>query len=119
MVFKVTMDEETKQQYTKGQEYWDWVLEQSERRTLHPCCRCLPDSFQLAPLLVAIQKYLKLHNSYFGKYAYGLPPKPKDWRLIKMTATEWMKKNDLEILQPLFLYAQQVQGSLEVIVGCS
>ena len=110
MVFGLRLSDEEKQKYTKGMEYFDWVLEETEERTTSSCCRCLPNSAQSVPIFAAMLKYNKIHESIFGKYPYGLPPKPKDWSKIDMTAMDFLKKNGLEILEPVFLYSQQVQG---------
>jgi len=110
MVFGIRISDEDKQKYTKGMEYFDWVLEESEKTTTSGCCRCLPNSAQNIPIFAALVKYNRLHESIFGKYPYGLPPKPKDWSRINMTAMEFLKQNGLEILEPVFLYSQQVQG---------
>lgn len=110
MVFGLRLSDEEKQKYTKGMEYFDWVLEETEERTTSSYCRCLPNSAQSVPIFAAMLKYNKIHESIFGKYPYGLPPKPKDWSKIDMTAMDFLKKNGLEILEPVFLYSQQVQG---------
>eukprot|EP00438_Fugacium_kawagutii_P019458 Skav230461 [mRNA] locus=scaffold186:168416:169963:+ [translate_table: standard] len=113
MIFGVSISDEDKRKYTKGMEYFDWVLEETEVKTTASCCRCLPNSLQAIPLFAALVKYNKIHESIFGKYPYGLPPKPrnpKDMSKISMTAMEFLKQNDLEILVPVFLYSQQVQG---------
>ena len=70
-----------------------------------PSKQCTEHSY-----FAALVKYGRLHESIFGKYPYGLPPKPKDWNRINMTAMEFLKQNGLEILEPVFLYSQQVQG---------
>ncbi|CAK9009408.1 unnamed protein product [Durusdinium trenchii] len=110
MVFGMNLSDEDKRKYTKGMEYFDWVLEEVEMKTTSKCCRCLPNSAQSVPIFAALIKYNKLHDSIFGKFPYGMPPKPKDWSKIDMTAMEFLKKNGLEILEPVFLYTQQVQG---------
>ncbi|CAJ1412516.1 unnamed protein product [Effrenium voratum] len=104
MIFGLTLDDESKRKYTEGMEYFDWVFEQTEKRTTPACCRCLPDSLQGIPILTALTKYVRIHESIFGKYPYGLPPQPKDseWSRINM--------NGLELLAPIFIYSQQVQG---------
>ena len=34
----------------------------------------------------------RIHVEIFGRYSYGMPPKPKDWSRINMTATEFLKQ---------------------------
>lgn len=110
MVFGVVIADEDKRKYTEGLDYSDWVNEETEKVSCPSCCWCLPDSLQGIPIFVAFAKYLKIHVEIFGRYSYGMPPKPKDWSRINMTAQEFLKQNDLEILTPIFIYSQQVQG---------
>ncbi|KAG9403240.1 hypothetical protein AC1031_005886 [Aphanomyces cochlioides] len=63
---------------------------------------------------VAFVKYITLHESIFGKYAYGLPPQPKDWTLLAGTALNFIQANDLQVIQPWFqtMFERQGYGSL-------
>ncbi|KAF0707918.1 hypothetical protein AaE_013416 [Aphanomyces astaci] len=55
-------------------------------------------------------RYIRLHRSIFGSYAYGLPPQPKDWSAIDMTAMDFLKKHNLTALIGMFKFSQQQQG---------
>ncbi|ETV99794.1 hypothetical protein H310_07840 [Aphanomyces invadans] len=55
-------------------------------------------------------RYIALHNAIFGKYPYGLPPPPKDWSLVDMTAMEFLRRNNLMALEGTLRFAQQQQG---------
>ncbi|RHY36086.1 hypothetical protein DYB34_013337, partial [Aphanomyces astaci] len=57
-----------------------------------------------------IGRYIGLHYAIFGKYSYGVPPPPKDWSLIDMTALEYLKKNNLTALEAALRFSQQQQG---------
>ncbi|RHZ14924.1 hypothetical protein DYB26_006268 [Aphanomyces astaci] len=57
-----------------------------------------------------IGRYIALHYAIFGKYSYGLPPPPKDWSLIDMTAMEFLKRNNLTALEGTLRFSQQQQG---------
>ncbi|RHY21966.1 hypothetical protein DYB28_008578 [Aphanomyces astaci] len=54
--------------------------------------------------------YIALHRRIFGSYAYGLPPQPKDWSAIDMTAMAFIKANNLTALTGMFRFSQQQQG---------
>lgn len=78
MVFGVVIADEDKRKYTEGLDYSDWVNEETEKVSCPSCCWCLPDSLQGIPIFVAFAKYLKIHVEIFGRYSYGMPPKPKE-----------------------------------------
>jgi len=109
-VFGTVVPDEEKRKYTEGMSYDDWVNAQAERITCPSSFWCCPDSCSAIPVNLAFAKYLALHFEIFGSYTYGLPPKPKDWSKINMTAAEFLKQNGLEVLEPIFIYSQQVQG---------
>ncbi|KAF0714339.1 Aste57867_3916 [Aphanomyces stellatus] len=56
------------------------------------------------------RRYFALHRSIFGAYAYGMPPPPKDWRLIDMTAIKFLQANNLTALAGMLRFSQQTQG---------
>ncbi|CAK5053768.1 unnamed protein product [Aphanomyces euteiches] len=58
----------------------------------------------------AISRYIQIHESIFGTYSYGLPPKPKDWSLIRMTAWDFLVKNNLTALAGPLSYTLGQQG---------
>ncbi|RHY18549.1 hypothetical protein DYB32_010365 [Aphanomyces invadans] len=55
-------------------------------------------------------RYITLHRQILGSYEYGLPPQPKDWRLLDMTAMDFIKANNLTALTGMFRFSQQQQG---------
>ncbi|ETV99841.1 hypothetical protein H310_07881 [Aphanomyces invadans] len=57
-----------------------------------------------------IGRYIGLHNAIFGKYPYGLPPPPKDWSVIDMTAMEFLRRNNLMALEGTLRFSLQQQG---------
>ncbi|KAF0688523.1 Aste57867_19865 [Aphanomyces stellatus] len=63
-----------------------------------------------ALLLDQTTRYVALHKSIFGTYAYGMPPQPKDWTSIDMTAMAFLKANNLTALTGMFRFSQQQQG---------
>eukprot|EP00434_Breviolum_minutum_P000958 symbB.v1.2.000843.t1/scaffold37.1/size397765/15 len=109
-VFGVVVPDEEKRKYTEGMSYGDWVNAVAERICCPSWLWCCPDSCCCITVNAAFLKYLKLHNDIFGYYSYGMPPKPKDWSKINMTASEFLKQNGIEVLEPIFIYSQQVQG---------
>ncbi|KAF0714332.1 Aste57867_3909 [Aphanomyces stellatus] len=76
-----------------------------------PSVQANPNATQLNNLFMEqAGRYLALHRSIFGSYPYGMPPPPKDWRLIDMTAIEFLRANNLTALIGLFRFTQQTQG---------
>ncbi|CAK4070717.1 unnamed protein product [Aphanomyces euteiches] len=61
-------------------------------------------------LAAAITRYIQIHNSIFGVYPYGLPPKPNDWSLVRMSAWEFLVRNDLTVLAGPLSYTLGQQG---------
>ncbi|KAF0714330.1 hypothetical protein As57867_003896, partial [Aphanomyces stellatus] len=55
-------------------------------------------------------RYFALHQSIFGSYPYGMPPPPKDWRLIDMSAVEFLQSNNLTALTGMLRFTQEIQG---------
>ena len=63
-------------------------------------------------LFGAILRYNALHRSLFGNYTGELMPRPnrKVMHQIRGTFMEFLKRNNLDSLQPLFLASHTMQG---------
>ncbi|KAF0688530.1 Aste57867_19872 [Aphanomyces stellatus] len=55
-------------------------------------------------------QYIALHRRLFGIYPYGMPPQPKEWSEIDMTALEFLTRHNLTALVGMFRFFQQQQG---------
>ena len=69
--------------------------------------------------VLQIGRYVDEHEKLFGKYKYGLPPKPTDDMMSELNVTflEWLESKGLYALMPFFVYSQAAQGygSLEKV----
>eukprot|EP00924_Labyrinthula_sp_SR-Ha-C_P014374 maker-scaffold_20-snap-gene-4.45-mRNA-1 protein AED:0.14 eAED:0.16 QI:82/0.5/0.33/1/1/0.66/3/0/1162 len=65
-----------------------------------------------AGLLLAKVKYCKLHQQLCGNYFYTLPaqPQPREMKILMTNFQEFLEKNEIEVLIPLFKYIMSVQG---------
>ncbi|KAF0715647.1 Aste57867_3274 [Aphanomyces stellatus] len=69
----------------------------------------------IATVNAAFSAYIALHNSIFGVYNYGMPPKPKNWALLRMSGFDFLVQNKLQAIEGFFrfVFQQQGYGSLE------
>ena len=58
----------------------------------------------------ALAKYIRVHASIFGKYPQGVPPPPRDWSKIDMSAKEFLEANGLQAMEVVILFAYQLNG---------
>ena len=61
-------------------------------------------------LAAALAKYIRVHESIFGKYPQGVPPPPRDWSKIDMSAREFLAANGLMAMEVVILFAYQLNG---------
>ena len=61
-------------------------------------------------LAAALAKYTRLHASVFGRYPQGVPPPPRDWSKIDMSARQFLVANGLKVLEVVFLSTYQING---------
>ena len=91
-----------------GMDAFDYVLKVARQR-----CGLSPSSpkwLASVHISVACLRLINLHRQIFGWYRYGVPPQPRDWRAIDMTAMEFLSKHKLLALEGLFRWTHQVQG---------
>jgi hypothetical protein len=87
------------------------VLAKSESSTVPSGCFSFCwDGVQFFPIGAQMLKYISIHRQIFGRYAYGLPPRPRDFAQIDMTAMAFLEKHGLTSLIGLLRYLQQAQG---------
>eukprot|EP00795_Rhopilema_esculentum_P008077 gene8077-13993_t len=65
-----------------------------------------------AKLGQTVHKYIKIHQQLFGNYTGELMPRPTRGVMYKIRGTfmEFLKRNGLQALQPLFLASHTMQG---------
>ncbi|KAF0718094.1 Aste57867_1900 [Aphanomyces stellatus] len=89
----------------------NYILQSIQRNAPATTAQSPPTDAQLQAIFVdQAKRYMALHRKLLGTYAYGLPPQPKDWRSIDMTAMEFLRANNLTALEGLFRFTQQQQG---------
>jgi hypothetical protein len=89
----------------KGVPFAEWVLRSS--------MMAQPD-FDPSTMLVAIQRYIQLYEAIFPGYAHGLPPRPTDPTVNTLRFGEFLRKNDLGALVPLFMLSLTAMNYGEV-----
>jgi hypothetical protein len=63
-------------------------------------------------LFMALLKYIRLHREFFGKYKGELMRKPtlRVMNLVNCTFLEFIEKNDLTMLKPIFIISHTGEG---------
>jgi hypothetical protein len=63
-------------------------------------------------LFMSLLKYVRLHREYFGKYKGELmrKPTPRVMNLVNCTFLEFIEKNGLTMLKPIFIMSHTGQG---------
>ncbi|KAI8811887.1 hypothetical protein BJ742DRAFT_850896 [Cladochytrium replicatum] len=92
-----------------GLSFFDWITKRAAAED-PSCLPFLPPVFRLPEIGIAALRYIFLHKEILGSYAPGMPPAPKDWNLVDMTALEFLKKHNLMMLEGMFRYVVQAQG---------
>ncbi|KAF0715645.1 Aste57867_3272 [Aphanomyces stellatus] len=91
-------------------DYNTYVL-QMAMRTIGP--KPLPELIKTVN--AAFDAYIALHKTIFGVYDYGMPPKPTNWTLVRLSGYEFLAQNKLLAIEGFFrfVFQQQGYGSLE------
>jgi hypothetical protein len=63
-----------------------------------------------ANIAANILRYNLLHKNIFGTYEYGVPPVPRSWDEIDMTAYEFLQKHNLLALEGIVLIIMSFSG---------
>ena len=98
---------------TRG-EFKEYIYAKIEDLTTPEWLHFMPDVLTGGiEFIVSANKYITKHKEIFGEnYQYSVLPKPNDknLKLISMTMMEWLKKNDLEGMIPLYLLVYSMFG---------
>lgn len=87
------------------------LAKSEEERLPRACWPCCADGLQLLPIGEQLACYMALHFKIFGgSHPYGLPPRPKRFADVDMTALEFLRRHRLTSLVGLLRYMQQAQG---------
>ncbi|KAF0745923.1 hypothetical protein AaE_008337 [Aphanomyces astaci] len=71
----------------------------------------LPVQQLIAAVNDGFAHYIDVHTSIFGVYDYGLPPQPtNNWARVSMSGLDFLKQNNLLVLEGFFRFVFQQQG---------
>ncbi|RHY97524.1 hypothetical protein DYB31_016174 [Aphanomyces astaci] len=71
----------------------------------------LPVQQLIAAVNDGFARYIDVHTSIFGVYDYGLPPQPtNNWARVSMSGLDFLKQNNLLVLEGFFRFVFQQQG---------
>ncbi|CAE8698968.1 unnamed protein product [Polarella glacialis] len=112
MVFGGLQRDGDDKDYTNGVSFKDVVLEKAEEASAIPsaCWPICPDFLSTPAFVSAFVKYIRLHKKLLGSYDYGMPPRPRDFAAVDMTAMEFLNKHKLLAMVGLLRYSVQLQG---------
>ncbi|CAE8668239.1 unnamed protein product [Polarella glacialis] len=98
--------------YTNGVSLVDIMLEKAEEASAIPsaCWPICPDFLSTPAFVSAFVNYIRLHKKLLGSYDYGMPPRPRDFAAVDMTAMEFLNKHKLLAMVGLLRYSLQLQG---------
>eukprot|EP00924_Labyrinthula_sp_SR-Ha-C_P003467 augustus_masked-scaffold_15-processed-gene-10.66-mRNA-1 protein AED:0.35 eAED:0.57 QI:0/-1/0/1/-1/1/1/0/1160 len=94
----------------------EWIYKEGKDKTCIDNVLCCTTGTRHAgvnaAVLIAKLKYCKLHEELLGNFYFTLPPRPKEKDLDELLLPfgEFLRKHKLDILAPLFTYAQTAQG---------
>lgn len=83
------------------------LAKSEEERLPRACWPCCADGLQLLPIGEQLARYMALHFKIFGgSHPHGLPPRPKRFADVAMTALEFLRRHRLTSLVGLLRYMQ-------------
>ena len=91
-----------------GMDFWQYILWKAAMDTGLP--ESSPRSVIMHRLVSALLRFIRVHESIFGRYPTGMPPPPRDWSRLDMSGRDFLRANGLSVLEGIMILTYQLNG---------